>query len=87
VMISRRPIKAVGQNPTKIDDQIDYFTTWMDPDNQKNWQFDSYYFMAYDLNSSPCDVSPQNDANLHFGLCGTKGETKDLRLKTCPARK
>ena len=69
------------QSPTNISNESDYFSTWS---NRPTPVFDSYYFMAYDLNSAPCDVSPQNDANNHFGLCAANGKTKDAGLKTCP---
>jgi exo-beta-1,3-glucanase (GH17 family) len=64
------------QQLTSINDEIDYFATWS---NRQNPAFDSYYFMAYDLETTPC-----TDADKHFGLCTRTGHTKDARLKICP---
>jgi exo-beta-1,3-glucanase (GH17 family) len=64
----------VGQNPTNIDDEIDYYSTWKMAANQA---FDRYYFMAYDKTSECADADTQ------FGLCAASGATKDPRLIAC----
>jgi exo-beta-1,3-glucanase (GH17 family) len=77
-------VQGSMQNPTNIDDEIDYFSTWSRHEGQK---FDSYYFATYDKLGANCTgKSPESDADKHFGLCSASelGSTKDSRLITCP---
>jgi exo-beta-1,3-glucanase (GH17 family) len=75
-----------GQYPANasIDKEKDYFSTWS---SRESPAYDSYYFMAYDMNDD-CNVAlgnRDNDSDKHFGLCSATGQTKDKGLKTCPA--
>ena len=70
-----------NQNPTDINKEIDYYTSWK---NRQNPVFDSYYFMAYNM-SDACEAEPMSDADNHFGLCNASGKTKNTGLIECPA--
>ena len=81
VIVTEEGWPSCGDNPNTQDKtiaaEIDYFKTW----NTRPHDFDSYYFAAYDNNSSRS--CPNDDANNHFGLCLASGDTKDASLIKC----
>jgi exo-beta-1,3-glucanase (GH17 family) len=81
VIVTEEGWPSCGDNPNTqdktINAEIDYFHAWA----LRGYDFDSYYFAAYDNNSSR--TCPNDDANNHFGLCSASGDTKDPGLAKC----